>query len=196
MFTRKLAWSVNGMIVAALAWSLPPVASAQSDETEVGEVAALGGATLGIGAHPAVKGSAGVAFSRYGMILFQTSFSPLGRSTLQPWPTPSTVERSYLTDFGLDFHIRIPVSHRCAPYGILGSGLLWDTIRHRAIDSQGVARTIRYDQFNGALHTGAGARYYFNESWGIRPELEVIVSHRTYTQFTVGVFYVTPIEWP
>ena len=196
MFIRNFVYLAKCIILIGAGSILPSIALAQSGDTDVGEIAVSGGGTLGIGAHPAVKGSAGVAFSRYGMALFQTSFSPLGSETIQRWPAGSTVERSHVLDFGVDFHIRVPIRERWAPYGIVGAGLLWDMVRQHAVDSLGVTRTIHYDQLNGALHTGAGLRYYVGKNWGIRPELEVIVSHRTYTQLTVGIFYVTPTEWP
>jgi len=194
MFTRVCAGVANGTIAVAVGLLLAPVACAQSGDTEVGEVALLGGGTFGLGTHPAVKGSAGVAVSRYGILLIQTSFSPLGNETIR-WPARSTVAQSYLYDFGLDFHIRIPVKERWAPYGILGAGFLWD-VTHLYTGSSGVGPTIRWDQVNGAFHTGGGLRYYVRKNWGIRSELGVIVSTRTYTQFQTGIFYVTPPDWP
>ena len=190
MFTRRLVY------FAALCWLAPAAAFAQSGETEVGEVSALGGGMFGAGSHPAVTGSAGTAISRYGMILLNVSFMPLGQHTIQNWPEPSTVNRSFLYDFGLDVHIRIPVKERWAPYGIAGAGLLWNTVRQNSVDSQGMAVMHHYSQVNGALHTGAGLRYYIGNNWGIRPEVKVIVSKQTYTQLLLGIFYVTPPNWP
>jgi hypothetical protein len=160
-------------------------------ESDNGEVAALGGVTLGAGTQPAVIASAGIGFSKYGMGMFSIGFSPLGQSTIQPWPAHVTVDRSLLYDFGADFHLRIPVGERWAPYGIAGAGLLWNTIRQNT-----AAGGRHFDQFNGALHTGAGVRFYVNKSWGIRPEVKVVVSKQIYTQLMFGFFYVTPPSWP
>ena len=184
------------LIVSVVCCFAMPVASGQSGETDVGEVAVLGGGTFGIGARPAVMGSTGLTLSRYGMALFNSSFLSLGQHTIQPWPAPSSVDRSLLFDFGLDFHIRIPVKKRLAPYGIVGSGLLWNMVRQHTVNINGIPVVYHYDQLNGALHTGAGVRYYAGESWGIRSEVRVIVSKQTYTQVMVGVFYVTPTSWP
>ena len=193
MFTRKLAWP----ILLAAWWSVPQMASAQSGETDgSGEVAVLGGGAFGIGGRPAVMGSAGVAISRYGMLMVDTSFNPMGSYTIQPWPARSTVDRSLLYDFGLDFHVRIPVGERWAPYGIAGVGLLWDLVRQHTVDAQGQSLVNHFNQFNGAFHTGAGLRYYVGKTWGIRPEVRVIVSKQIYTQVMMGIFYVTPPNWP
>ena len=69
------------------------VASAQAGGLEQGELAVFGGAGMGAGTHGAVGGSAGLAFSRYGMGLFEFSFMPMGNHTIQPWPAPSALPR-------------------------------------------------------------------------------------------------------
>lgn len=183
------------MVLAAI-WVLTPSFSYAQSEGDEGEVAALGGISFAGGEHPAVTGSAGVAFSRYGMVVLDTSFLPLGNHTIQSWPDRSNVEHSYLFDFGVDFHIRIPVNKRWAPYGIAGTGLLWNTISAHTTDRLGRYGIAHYNQFNGALHTGGGVRYYVREGWGVRSEVKVIVSKQTYTQLLMGVFYVTPSNWP
>src|SRR5689334_7902153 len=190
-FTSRAA----GVLIAAVL-GFVTVARAQSGESGVGEVAGLGGVTFAGGAKPSVSGSAGTAFSRYALAVFDTSFIPLGNRTIQPWPESSSVEHSYLFDFGVDFHIRIPVKPRWAPYGIAGAGLLWDTLHQRTVDQAGIYRSIHYNQFNAALHTGGGIRFYVGEEWGIRSEIKVIVSKQVYTQVLMGVFYVTPANWP
>ena len=195
MLVHKLASYIPVTVLAGVLWVAPPGAFAQY-ETDVGEVAALGGGSVGSGAQPVVMGSAGVAFSRYGMAFFETSFMPLSHHTIQPWPARSTVARSYLLDFGVDFHVRIPVGERWAPYGIVGTGLLWDIIHQDTVDSQGLALGRRFYQFNGALHTGGGVRYYVRKWWGIRSEVRVTVSKQVYTQLLAGFFYVTPSTWP
>lgn len=50
--------------------------------------------------------------------------------------------------------------------------------------------------FKGEFQTGAGLRYYVGDKWGIRPELKVIISSRTFTAVSMGVFYVLPSNWP
>jgi hypothetical protein len=173
-------------------------AFAQSGEDDVGELAVLGGAAVGgaSGTQATVTGGAGLAFSRYGMVLVDTMFMPLDHRTIQPWPDRGTVHRSDLLDFGLDFHIRFPVKPRLAPYAILGGALLWDILRQDTVDRRGRPLVRHFDQFNGALHTGGGLRYYIGESWGIRPEVKVIVSKHVYTLVQIGVFWVVPTNWP
>ena len=196
MLTREFACRGAGVLVTAVLALAPPVASAQSDETGVGEVSALGGLALGAGARPALTGSSGVAMSRYAIAMFDTSFLTLGQHSIQTLPDRSKIDRSYLFDFGVDFHIRIPVNSRWAPYGILGAGLLWNRVRLATVNALGVSGFVHDDQFNAALHTGAGVRYYMGENWGIRPEVKVIVSKHVYTQILMGVFYVLPPNWP
>lgn len=196
MSNRKYRWCASGILLA-VPWALGlPPASAQSGDRETGEVAAYGSVGFGAGTQPAVGGSAGVAFSRYGMVLIDASFMPLGKYTIQPWPARSTVQRSFLYDFAMDFHIRIPVKDRWEPYAIAGAGVLWNPLKQNSVDSSGVAVINSYSQCNGAFHTGAGLRYFIGKNWGIRPEVKVIVSKATYTRISMGFFYVTPPDWP
>ena len=175
-----------------------PGASGQAGQTGIGELGAFLGGTFGAGTHVAGGGSAGIAVSHHGMLLFETSFTPLGNHTIQPWPERSAVQWSRLWDFALDAHIRIPVKVRWEPYAIVGSGLLWNTIRTQTVDSDGVAVIRGFSQFNGVFHTGGGVRYFIGRNWGIRPEIKAIITQHTYTRVSIGIFYVTPAEpeWP
>jgi hypothetical protein len=194
MSFHRFAWHLAGLTLSAFWWVAPSIGSAQGTDPEYGELAALGGGAFGIGAQPAVTGGAGIAFSRYGMGLLETSFMPMGQRTIGSLPSRSPVIRSYLYDFALNFHVRIPVGERWEPYGILGTGLLWNPIRQQTFNSQGVSIVKHYDQFGGAFHTGGGLRYHIAPNWGIRPEVKVIVGKQTYAQVMLGIFYVTPAE--
>lgn len=197
----KKAVSAAGIGLAMIWLAAAPRAEAQASENDEGELSALsgvafGGGPQGIGTKWSVTGGAGTPISRYGMVLFETMYMPLGQHTIQGWPARPTVNRSYLIDFGIDFHIRIPLRRHWEPYAIAGSGLLWNLVRQNTVDSMGAPLVRHFDQFNGALHTGGGVRYYISESWGIRPEVKVIVSKQVYTCVSMGVFYVVPTSWP
>ena len=196
MFNRRFRGRAAGILLAG-SWVLGlPVASAQSGERETGEVAAFGGVNLGAGTQPMGGGSAGVSFSRYGMALIEASFMPMGKYTIQPWPAQSSVQRSFLYDFGLDFHVRIPVRERWEPYAILGSSVLWNQLSANEENRRGNAVVNHYNQVNAAFNTGIGVRYFVSKSWGIRPEVKVVVSKQIYTRVSMGIFYVTPPDWP
>ncbi len=152
---------------------------------------AVGGGSAGIGRQPVVAASSGLALSRYAIGLFDFSYMPLGSHTIQGWPDRASVVSSRLMDFGVDFHIQVPVREKWAPYGILGGGLLWNLVEQQMASSK-----RGYNQFNGALHTGGGVRYYVNEKWGIRSEMRVIVSKHVYHSLDFGVFCIVPSNWP
>jgi hypothetical protein len=196
MGKKRLVFPGAALLLAALCCGVPNRALAQAGQTDVGELSALGGGVFGAGSHPTVNGGAGVAFSRYGMALFDTSFFPLGTNTIQNWPDRATVNRSRVLDFGFDFHIRFPIKHHWEPYGIAGAGALWNIVQQNTVDRRGITVVRHFDQWNGALHTGGGLRYYIGHDWGIRPECKVIVSKGVYTQLMVGIFWVTPPDWP
>jgi hypothetical protein len=197
--SKRVSVCASAAMILAVLWVLGNTnAFAQAGEEDVGEVAALGGVAFGgaSGTQPTVTGGAGLAFSRHGMVLVETSFMPLGNRTIQDWPLRGTVTRSDLLDFGVNFHIRFPIGRHWAPYGIAGAGLLWNLIRADVV-THGVVPIVRhFDQFNGALNTGGGLRYYITPNWGIRPEVKVIVSRHTYTSIAMGIFWVAPTNWP
>jgi opacity protein-like surface antigen len=188
-------WSPCLLLLLAVCLLAPLELPAQSGESEVGEVAAFGGGIAGLGAHPAVGGSTGLAFSRYAVGLIETSYSPLGSDALRKIPAGTLVDTSRLYDFNFSFHIRVPVRERWAPYAILGGGFLWNTFNQSVTGTPGNVASST-STWNFGFHTGGGLRYYIRDNWGICFELRVIVSSQTYTRFSVGIFYVLPENWP
>jgi hypothetical protein len=173
----------------------PATLPAQSGDTDVGEVAAFGGGGFGMGTHPVVGGSTGIAFSKYGIALIEGSFMAMGQDTLrgqppviQPLGVVNETKRSHLYDVNTSFHIRVPVRERWAPYVLVGAGILFNTYRSVVTQEAGY---VAFDDLNFGFHTGGGLRYYIGKYWGIRPELKVVVSNQAYTRFTIGVFYTT-----
>jgi hypothetical protein len=85
--------------------------------------------------------------------------------------------------------VQIPLQRRWQPYGILAAGLLYSTFQVASINAAGVMSFVGRNDINFEFQTGGGVRYFIADNWGVRPELKVIVSNRTYTRFTIGVFY-------
>jgi opacity protein-like surface antigen len=196
LFRRRSTGKAASLAFAVVACVLIPASlRGQSAESGVGEVAAFGGGVFGIGAHPVVGGTAGLAFSRYAIGYAETAFSPLGSSTVRPAPPGGPIDTSRLYDLSLGVHIRVPVRERWAPYAILGGGVLWNAFNQSVAVPQSTAVVRHNTNFDFAFHTGGGVRYYIRENWGIRPEFEVVVSKQTYTRFSVGIFYVLPDPW-
>jgi hypothetical protein len=198
MSNRTMAGASTAM-VAAILWVLGGTgAYAQAGEDDVGELAGMAGGAFGgaSGTQPVATGSAGLAFSRHGMIFVDTLYMPLGNRTIEDSRPRAAVHHSHLLDFSVDFHIRFPIHERWAPYTILGTGLLWNFLTADAVNRRGVPGVHHFDEFKGAFHTGAGLRYYVRPTWGIRPEVKVIVSNHVYTVVSFGVFWVAPTYWP
>jgi hypothetical protein len=197
---RSVARKAQCRILVIACWMFvsPALMPAQFYDGE-GEVTMSGGGTFGLGgAHPAVGASSGTPFSPHAIGLLEAAFTPLGDETLRR-RTGARAERSRLFDFNFSVHVQPFVRRRWVPYGILGAGLLFDAFG--AVPTrppqdelgepqpQPPAFVLAVDEFNFGFHTGGGVRYYIREDWGIRPELKVIVSNRTYTRFTIGIFY-------
>ena len=198
MWTNRVLCHGTVFLLAAFWCGNPQRAIAQPGETDVGDLSVMGGGAFGGGSHATVNGGAGIAFSRYGIALVDTSYIPLGNRTVQGWPDRSTIRSSNLIDFGFDFNIRVPIKHHWEPYGIVGAGAIWNIIRVNAVTPVGVPVVRNFDQWNGAVHTGGGLRYYIGETWGIRGECKVVgvIGGHVFTQLMVGFFHVTPPDWP
>jgi hypothetical protein len=184
---------VSSMGVAAGLIVFAPGLFAQVSATEDGEVSAYGGGTFGAGAHALVGGGSGLAFSRHGMVFLEGSYSPMGHDILWERHDARSPQDSHLFDVMVSTHIRFPIRDRWAPYALVGGGLAFNTFR--AYAGPGGA-LIRLEDFKAAFQTGGGVRYYIGENWGIRPEFKVVVSTRTYTRASIGVFYTLPPNWP
>ncbi len=196
-----IAWSTRpgariacGPVLAAVVCTLAAAPLfGQAAEQEMGEVAGFGGGAFGAGNRALVGASSGFAFSRHSMALVEAAYIPLSREILWRRPDIQAPQESYLLNFGLSFHVRFPVRERWAPYGIFGGGLLYNSYRAIAGPEQ---KLVAMQDFKGEFHTGAGVRYYIGPKWGIRPEVKVIVSSRTFYAASIGVFYLLPPDWP
>ena len=189
MSNEIFGWRACQVFLVAICTLVPANLAAQSGDADMGEVAVLGGASFGTGAHPLIGGSTGLSFSKYVIGVIEGSYQPLGQHTLQSWPAQSTVRDSHLWDFDFSLHIRVPVRERWEPYGIAGVGFLWNHVNQNGLGPQNNNVIYHLDQFNGSFVTGGGLRYYLGENWGVRPQLKVIVSTRIYTQLSIGLFY-------
>jgi hypothetical protein len=159
-------------------------------------VSAWGGGQLGPsgGIHPLVGAGTGYFFSRYGGYFLESSFAPLGGHALRT-QAGTGIDQSRLYDFAFTGHVRIPIGNRWEPYGIVGAALLYNTYRQTAVNSAGAVVSRGISTTNFGFHTGGGFRYYVRETWGIRPELRIIVSNQTYVGVAVGIFYQFPGEF-
>jgi opacity protein-like surface antigen len=173
----------------------PSALEAQADKKGEGELSAYAGAVFGMGAHPAVGGSTGTAFSRYATELIDISYMPLNRDTLLSSPLAAAYRGSGLYDFALCTNVQIPIGRRWAPYGILGIGLLYNVYQAAVLTPAGAGYADR-SKTNFEFSTGGGVRYYVADNWGIRPEVRVFISGRNFTRISVGVFYDIDADWP
>jgi hypothetical protein len=186
---------MKALIAVPVFLLLPALSFGQAGESDTGEVATFVGGTYGSGAHFNVGGSSGIAFSRYGLGLLEVSYSSLGQDTLRDHNSPPT-STSRLFDINGSFHIRVPFKERWEPYGIVGSGFLWNSFFPAITRPDGISGVEHYHKVAFAFHTGGGVRYYIGEGWGIRPEVKVIVSTHTYVRASVGIFTKLPWGWP
>jgi opacity protein-like surface antigen len=179
------------LLLTTVGLLLPLSAQAQYAESEPGELSVFAGTTMNTGVHPYVGATAGLDFGKYAIGLFDVAFTHLGSDTLRQ-PVASDVKDSHLYDFNYSVHIRYPIKEKWAPYAILGPSVLWNSYSYGLSTSNGAKVYRGRDDVNFGWHTGGGFRYNVNDSWGIRPEVKVIITTRTYVVFSLGVFFKTP----
>jgi hypothetical protein len=191
--SNALGWFRIASVVTAGLVVCAPGLFGQTSASEEGEVSVYGGGMFGAGTHPTVGGSSGWGFSRHGMAFLEASYSQMGHDILWQRHDVQSPQGSHLFDFMFSTHIRFPIRDRWAPYGLIGGGLAFNTFSAYA-GPQGAL--IGIQDFKMAFQAGGGVRYYVGENWGIRPEVKVIVSSRTFTRVAIGVFYNLPPNWP
>ena len=180
--------SKRWIVVLTFLCLVGPPLLAQSGESGIGEVAAFGGGTSGIGSHAFAGGSSGIAFSRYALGVLDVSYSRFGHDTLRKYPGQES-QNSNLFDFNFSAHIRYPINRKWAPYGIVGPSLLWNRYQAASAGAGGAGVYVSRNDMNFGFHTGGGVRYHINDNWGIRPEVRVVISNQTYVAFSLGVFF-------
>jgi len=149
----------------------------------------------GVGTHGFVGAGAGMAINRYFQAVGEISFAPLGSYTIRTRPAYETVQQSRLYDFNFSLHIQVPVGKKWAPYALAGPGVLWDNFTSVTVGAAGAVRGVSVNETNFGFHAGGGVRYYLPHDWGIRPEFRVVISAKTYTVASFGVFYTFPKEY-
>jgi len=153
----------------------------QAENNATGELSAYTGILMGLGTRAAVGATTGYISQPYLITLFDFAYSPVGTETIRTIAPPG-VNHSRLYDLSLGVHIQVPGRRRWTPYGILAASMVCTTYDDI---STGKGRQSAFFGFQ----TGGGLRYFISDNWGVRSELKVIVSHRTFTRLGFGVFY-------
>jgi opacity protein-like surface antigen len=174
-----------------------PCAFSQMDEPkpELGEVDSYAGVGFGgVGTHAAFGASSGIGMSKYAIGLIDTSFMPLGSSTLTH--NPNKTVRSQLWDFNFAIHVQIPLKHSWTPYILLGSAFLYNTYHTETFLPNGVIIRAGYNDPKFGFETGGGVRYFIHEDWGVRGEYRYTISTNNFSRIFAGVFYQFSGPWP
>jgi opacity protein-like surface antigen len=181
--------------VLLIAFSTALGAQSLEHYDENGEFSIYTGLAAGpLGTHPTVGGSAGVFFSKYAGILVDSGFIPLGSRTLIRYPNATRTSR--LFDNNLTAHIQIPINHRWMPYGLLGAAVIYNTYQIQRLDRFGVLNFHGQSDVKFGVETGAGARFFIREDWGVKGEFRYTVSTQRFSRALFGIFYRLPSTWP
>ena len=161
----------------------------QPGEIGVGEFSAYTGLTAGaVGTHPVLGATSGLSFSKYFIGLFDVSYARLGDDNLRYY-AGLIASDSRLYDINFSVHIPVPVTERWAPYAILSPGLLYNTYQAQFRQSGTITAVVSKHDSRFGFATGAGARYYLGENWGLRGEYRYVFSSRNFSRISGGVFY-------
>lgn len=136
----------------------------------------------------------GISVSKYALALIDASFMPLGGNTLVRFPNVTSASHLYDFDFSIQF--RVPVKKHWAPYGLLGSALLYNTYHLQSVHDQSVVYLSGQSVVKAGFEAGGGVRYNVNEAWGAKCEYRYTVSTQNFSRIQVGVFYQFSGSWP
>jgi opacity protein-like surface antigen len=191
---RRL-WAIFAAIFGVTV--IPARMLAQAGSGDIGEVSGYTGVAFqGIGTHPTVGASTGLAFSRYGIAFVDVSYIPLGSHTLRHYPSQVNVNNSRLYDFNFTINVRVPLRERWEPYGIAGAAFLFSSYSVAPIRAPFVARAfVGRTDANFGFETGGGVRYYIAKNWGVRAEMRYTASARGFSRFLTGLFYQFETDW-
>ena len=184
-------------MIVALWWMVGGTAIHAQPRTydDIGEVNGYGGGGFGgLGAHGWVGGATGAQFSKYGLVFIDTSFLPLGDTTLLPETFISAKSRLY--DFNFSVHIQVPIGHRWAPYGLLAPALLFNTYDVQRVRPNGVVYFHGQSDAKFGFEVGGGARCFLGENWGVKGEYRYTISTRNFSRVLGGFFYQFQGPWP
>jgi opacity protein-like surface antigen len=183
------------LLLAGLALATAPLPAQLSDVSETSELGTYVGTGFGLGEpHVWVGGTTGISPSKYFMAVLDTSFMPLGDTTLRTGLIRTSTSRLY--DFNFGGQILIPVHHRFTPYGLLAAGILYNTYRIAAVRPDGFAYLAGQSDVKFACETGGGVRYFVTEDFGARAEYRFTASTQNFSRFLIGVFYQFGGMWP
>ena len=82
-----------------------------------------------------------------------------------------------------------PINGKWVPYGILGPSAVWSGYHYATVGPNGARKVVYKEDLNFGFHTGAGLRYHVNQTWGIRPEVRVVITNQTFVVFSLGMFF-------
>jgi len=182
----KMDHALRGETVSMMRRTLPLVlmllvssSLGQAENDASGELSTYTGILMGMGTRAAVGGTSGLIYPPYFIAFVDFAFSPVGTETIRPI-VPAGVKGARLYDFSVGADVQIPVHRRWKPYGILAASVLCNTYEP--------VSTGRQSAYFG-FQTGGGVRYFIADKWGVRSELKVIISQRTFTRLGFGIFY-------
>ena len=171
------------MALLALFVVITSVVSYAQGQVEVtGHLGVVGG----IGSHGSFGASIGAPVADRLIVLGDLSYIPMGGQTIQF--NGSTIQSSAKgINFNASLQYEFQPTRAVVPYAGAGLGLLRTSFSASSTGpgsfNAGGSSTDLYFNFGGGL------RYYINERWGIRPELQMFAGTDTYARFAGGIFY-------
>jgi opacity protein-like surface antigen len=170
---------------------LAPFSAQAQYEREPGELSGYSGVSANGGAHPFVGASAGLDYGQYALGLFDFAYTHLDNDTLR-YLHGVNVKGSQLYDVNYSVHFRYTINHRWEPYALTGPSVIWNHYSYGVSTPSGGTVYPTKDDVNFGWHAGGGVRYFVNDSWGVRPEVKVVITGRTYVVFSLGFFFKVP----
>jgi opacity protein-like surface antigen len=188
---KKDRW-IGFVVIALMCLANAKIGFAQNLEKGDVEGTAQLGIVAGVGTHASLSGKIGKAVTDKVLAFGEIGWIPLGGTTASVNSIPGSninfesSGRIWSFMAGAEYQLRAMTSF--TPYVSGALGLVHS--------SQKVSQTLGGATTNASVSSnnlyvgfGGGARRYFNENWGFKPELMVFAGDNTFFRFGAGVFY-------
>jgi hypothetical protein len=165
---------------------------AQNLEKGDAEATAQIGLVAGVGTHASLNGNVGTAVTDKVFAFAELGWIPLGGTSASfntiPGANINFKSGGRILSFmaGAQYQLREMTSF--TPYAVGALGLVHAS-QNVSQTLGGTTTNVSVSNSNFYVGVGGGARHYFNESWGFKPELMIFLGKDTFFRFGAGFFY-------
>lgn len=181
-------------VIAAGVTCLVVASSGYAQQLIKGKIEATGqiGIATGIGTQASFAGGLGTAITDNIFVMGEFGWIPLGGASASG-STPGGAFLEFSTGgrvltFMAGGQYQFRETHSLIPYAGAALGLV-DSSGELQTTVSGSSQNAKFSRTDFYMSFSGGARYYVNDSWGLKPEFTIFAGDNTFFRFGAGIFY-------